>query len=284
MRDAVSKVLPARQLFEDLLYPRGQILVEMQFVEVSHSRMLNYGFSLQNSVPITSLSNFGNNAPQIATNLAGMLVFGGGRSMFGLGLINPVIVASLTRSDAKVLLEASARSTDGQPATIHIGQKYPILTAGYFGPSSFSGPNAYAPPPSFTFEDLGVSLKATPHLHGREELTLALEAEFKVLTGGSANGIPIIANRSLKSEVGLKMGEWALVTGLIDVEEARTIAGMAGLGYVPLVGPFTATTTRNNQSDEVLILLRPSLVTPPPDESLVHVFRLGTETRPLTPL
>jgi len=34
----------------------------------------------------------------------------------------------------------------------------------------------------------------------------------------------------------------------------------------------------------VLILLRPTLLTPPPDNSLTHVYRMGAELRPLTPL
>jgi type II secretory pathway component GspD/PulD (secretin) len=38
MRDTVSKVLPAQQLFKDLLYPRAQVLVEMYFVEVNDSK------------------------------------------------------------------------------------------------------------------------------------------------------------------------------------------------------------------------------------------------------
>jgi hypothetical protein len=35
MRDSVAKVLPAQQLFKDLMYPRAQVLVEMYFVEVN---------------------------------------------------------------------------------------------------------------------------------------------------------------------------------------------------------------------------------------------------------
>ena len=31
-------------------------------------------------------------------------------------------------------------------------------------------------------------------------------------------------------------------------------------------------------------MLRPTLLTPPPDDSMTHVLRMGTETRPLTPL
>jgi general secretion pathway protein D len=221
---------------------------------------------------------------QIASNLAGMLLFGGGESMLGLGIANAHLMASLTRSDSKILIQAAMRSMDGQPASMHVGQKYPILTAGYFGPASFSGPNAYMPPPSFTFEDLGFGLKATPHVHGTEEVTLAIEAEFKVLSGTANNGIPIISNRSLKSDVTLKMGEWAVVAGLMEAQDARTLSGIAGLARIPLLGPLTRSNTRDKESQEVLILLSPKLLTQPPDQGNTHVFRMGSETRPLTPL
>ena len=284
LRDTVSKVLPARQLFQDLLYPRAQILLEMDFVEVTNTNNLNYGLPLPSSFPLTSFSTFMNNVPQIASNISGMLRFGGGAALFGIGVANLKLVASLTRSDSRILLHASARSVEGQPATIHVGQKYPIETAGYFGPSSFSGPGAYQPPPSFTFEDLGLSLKATPHVHGTEEVTLNVEAEFKVLGGTAVNGIPVISNRSVKSDVTLKMGEWAVVAGLIDDEDARTIAGIPGVAGIPLIGPLTSNTTHNKSSDQVLIMLRPTLLTQPPDNSLTHIYRMGSETRPLTPL
>jgi hypothetical protein len=284
LRDSVSKVLAAQQLFKDLLYPRAQVMVEMDFVEVTKSDELNYGLPLPSSFPLASFSTFMQNVPQLAQNISGMLRFGGGAALIGIGIANLNLVASLTRADSKLLLHASARSVDGQPATIKVGEKYPIMTAGYFGPSNFSGPGAYMPPPSFTFEDLGLSLKATPHVHGTEDVTLDVEAEFKVLGGTSNNGIPIISNRSLKSTLSLKMGEWAVVAGLIDDEEARSIAGIAGLAGIPVIGPLTSNTTHNTSTDRVLIMLRPTLLTRPPDNSLTHVLRMGAEMRPLTPL
>jgi type II secretory pathway component GspD/PulD (secretin) len=284
LRDSVSKVLPAQRLFQDLLYPRAQIMLEMDFVEVNKTRNLNYGLPLPSSFPLASFSTFMNNVPQLAQNISGMLRFGGGAALIGIGIANLQLVASLTNSDSKLLLHANARSVDGQPATIKVGQKYPILTAGYFGPASFSGPGAYTPPPSFTFEDLGLTLKATPHTHGLDEVTLSVEAEFKVLAGSASNGIPIISNRSLKSDVTLKMGEWAVVAGLIDDEDARSIAGIAGLARIPVIGPLTSNVTHTSSDDRVVIMLRPTLLTPPPDGSVTHVYRMGAETRPLTPL
>ena len=52
---------------------------------------------------------------------------------------------------------------EGQPATLHVGEKYPIITSGYFGNTSGSG-TVYTPPPTITFEDLGLLIKVTPHV------------------------------------------------------------------------------------------------------------------------
>src|ERR1019366_8159046 len=133
MRDAVSKVLPARQLFQDLLYPRAQVLVEMDFLEVTNSKELNYGLPLPGSFPLASFSTFMNNVPQLASNISSMLRFGAGAPLIGIGVANLQLVASLTRSDSKMLLHASVRSVDGQPASIHVGQKYPITTGSFGG-------------------------------------------------------------------------------------------------------------------------------------------------------
>ncbi len=52
---------------------------------------------------------------------------------------------------------------DGLPATLHVGEKYPIITSGYFGNTSGSG-TVYTPPPTVSFEDLGLLIKVTPHV------------------------------------------------------------------------------------------------------------------------
>jgi Flp pilus assembly secretin CpaC len=313
IKDRVSKVRPAQKLFEQLSRTRAQVAVELQLLEVDRSSFLSYGFLMPTKFPLVYLGGILNSKPQLAAEFTRLLVFGGGRTLFGFGLANAEMFANMNESTSKSLMHAEVRSLDGSTATFHIGDKFPILTGGYFGQSNmlasvlqgglqggllgglqgalqggFQGgsglPGSFLSPPSFTFEDLGMLLKVTPHVHGLGEVSLDLEAEFKVLAGQSINGIPIIANRKLQSKVRLKNGEWGVVAGLMNVSEARTVSGLAGLSGLPLLGPLFRQNTRTRESSEVVLLLKPKLLSPPPGEEPTPAVYVGSETRLRTPL
>jgi general secretion pathway protein D len=279
----VSKVRPAQKVFEDLLTYRTEVSLELEFIEVTRNDALSYGLSLPTSFPLVPLTTVLHNMPSIAGGLP-YLLFGGGASIFGIGVSDARIIANFSKANTRTLLRTNIRSMDGAAATFHVGNKYPILTGGYFGPASFSGPGAYTPPPSFNFEDLGLILKVTPRVHGMEEVSLDLESEFKVLAGQALNGIPIISSRKLNSKVRLKMNEWALVAGMMSLNEARSISGLAGLAEIPGFGALVRQNDKTRDSDEVIIVLKPRLLSLPPDETVTRSVWVGTETRPMLPL
>lgn len=148
--------------------------------------------------------------------------------------------------------------------------------------SGTNGTQVYTPTPSFTFEDLGFSLKVTPTVHNLEDTTLDIDAEFKVLTGQSVDNVPIITNRVMKSKAQVRNGEWAVVAGLLDTNEARNIAGLAGAARIPGLGPLFSTHERDRDRNEVIILMRPVLLTPP-NQTPPRTYLTGTDTRPVTP-
>ncbi|MBI1787865.1 MAG: type II and III secretion system protein, partial [Acidobacteria bacterium] len=193
-------------------------------------------------------------------------------------------VASMSRSNARSLLRVHLRSTDGQAATFHVGDKYPVLTGGYFGGVDSTNPSAYRPPPQFTFEDLGLVVKVTPKINGREEVSLNVEAEFKVLAGQALNGIPVISNRKATAQVRLKTGEWGLVAGMMNATEARAISGLAGLSRIPGLGHLLRRNSRDRDQRDILILIKPWVLSLTPDQILTRTLWVGPEGRPILPL
>ncbi|HWC99410.1 MAG TPA: hypothetical protein VG456_21775 [Candidatus Sulfopaludibacter sp.] len=150
--------------------------------------------------------------------------------------------------------------------------------------SGSNGVTPYTPTPSFTFEDLGLTIKLIPVVHSMEETTMDVDAQFKVLTGQSLNGLPVIANRALKSVVRLKIGEWAVITGLLESSDTHTIGGLAGISHIPYLSTATNKREHDQSKNQVLILMRPRLVQLPVSQMVTGTYHIGTETRPRTPL
>jgi len=290
IRGRNSLVEPARLLFEQLMRPRPEVNVEMDVIEVDLTDSLSYGLQYAPTLPILYLGTFWNSplstlAKSIPAGVSGLLSFGGGQSLFGIAIASTNLMAHMTDASTRTLLRSQVRAVDGTPTSLHVGNRLPVLTSGYFGPSSFSqGGRVYTPPPSFSFEDLGITTKITPRIHSIDEVTLDLDTEFKVITGQSVNGIPVISHRKLTSKVRMKEGESAVVAGLLTSSEARSLSGIAGLADIPGLGALFRQTNKNDQTGEVLIIIKPTLLRLPPGEFVTRTIFTGSETRPLTPL
>ena len=277
IRDKVTKVRLAEKLLADLLRPRAQVTIDVEILTTDLSSSLSYGLSLPTSFALSSFlnrANLTNAFNYFSSSFSTFLAFGGGASLLGLGVTNAQLFATVSNSSSESIYHAQVVAVDGLPATLHVGEKYPIITSGYFGNTSGSG-TVYTPPPTVSFEDLGLMIKVTPHVASADEVTLDLDAEFKLLGATSSNGIPVVANTQYQSKVDVMTGEWAVLSGLMTSQEAKTITGIPIMSYIPLLGNNTIT----KDQGATLIVLKPHVTIAPPSETAAWRAWAGSETR-----
>jgi hypothetical protein len=278
-RDRVSRLRPAVLLFEQLLPHRAQVTIDVELLAVNESSELNTGLAVRSSYPVAFVGNPTPFSAKPQVDAARMASFGGGRTQMAVTVVDGELFAALTRGQSRSVVQSRLRTLDGEQATLHIGDRYPIITAGFFGEIS-GGDSVYRPPPMVNFEELGVVLKLTPRVHNANELSLELEAEFKSLAGQTLNGIPVISNRRIASRLRTGFHEAAIVAG---VESESLSQSWSGLPLLSLM-PGLRSNTRARERSRLLLVVRPRLESLPPVEMPVFPIRTGSETRPLTPL
>ena len=117
IRDRISKVTAARKLFDQLLQPRAQVELEVEFIEWNRSDMLNYGLSLPTSFPLVNLTTFLHNQYTVPSGISGLALFGGGASLFGLGMADVQLIANMTQI-ARADAAAFGGARRGRPARV----------------------------------------------------------------------------------------------------------------------------------------------------------------------
>ena len=203
-----------------------------------------------------------------------LATFGGGLTLMGLSLGTAGAQLSLNESTVKTLEHATLRVAQGSDATFRVGTRVPILNAS-FAPvfntpavASVIQNNSFQSPfPSFNYEDVGLSIKAKPLVNGNSDVSLALELQFRALQSQSFNGVPVISNREYKGSIVLMDGEPAVVAGSVTHNEQRSLNGIPGLGSVPGLNHVMTSNSKENDEDELLIVITPRVVSHEPKQN-----------------
>ncbi len=259
--------------------------VEVDILAVNKSSSLSYGLDLKSSTELTNLSNvFGNSPAAAAGTFAKFAIFGAGRSLMGLGVADSTLIATVSKSSATSVLKSAVVAVDGQPASFHIGDRYPIVTNQYIGATGTGNAQTYAPPPTVTFEDLGLVMKVTPSVHSGGDVSLDISAEYKLLGTVVTNNIPVISNRKFEGKVRLAQGEWGVIAGAGAGEQEQVLYGDCGARADSFIGAFLGGAIRIVISETQLvgILVKPYVMNLPPWEEPHPEFWVGTDSRPLS--
>jgi len=232
--------------------------------------------ALPTSFQLVSFSSFLHNVPTAIANIARFATFGGGTTFLGLGIANTTAFATMSKLTSQSVFQTQMTGLEGQQLTVHIGDRYPVVT-GRLGNANGTTANT----PQIAYQDLGLKIQVTPAVHNGE-ISLIVEGEYDQLGAVQSNGIPIISTRKFQGTARLQDGEWAVFSGLTINNTVNDTSGIPGLSQIPWIGRIFRENHDTQDSGEILVWLKPRLLSLPAWEEPAGAMYVGSETKPLT--
>ncbi len=206
---------------------------------------------------------------------SGFALFGGGITQSALAPGTTTLNLNLNTSDSRELDDIQLRLQDGQEGTFKEGERYPIQTSSYSSLSSSipglagltgagtsssltsllsslatSTPNI----PMVQYQDLGLTLKATPKVLRNDAVALSLDMTLDSLSGQTIDGNPVLDSRAYSGVVTLKEGAAAVVATEVDKSQSLAVSGTPGLSEIPGMNNLTSKDLEQNYATLVIVM------------------------------
>ncbi|MGN7740425.1 type II secretion system secretin GspD [Pseudomonas sp. 22526] len=247
--------------------PRAQVLVEAAIVEISGD--INEALGVQwaaRAGNVAGGTNFSGTGLSIGTLLSQgkdkdkSITLPDG-AIIGIGTSNFGALVTALSSDSKnnLLSTPSLLTLDNEAAEILVGQNVPFQTG------SYTTDTAGASNPFTTVErqDVGVTLKVTPHINEGNTLRLKVEQESSELASappGITTSDVITNKRSVKSTILADDGQIIVLGGLIKDNVKTQVSKVPVLGSIPWIGRLFSSTKDVTEKTNLMVFLRPTLV------------------------
>jgi general secretion pathway protein D len=276
IRDRITRARVARNLFDALLLPKAQVALEVQVLTFDTDRSSHYGASLQTAYEMLDFGALAVSKSLLApvASASNYFTFGGGATIFGVGLTEANLFAGYSGSFSRNLYDASVFVDDGGTASFHVGDQYPIPQSLYTGFAQ-SSPSIYNPVGQFTMEDLGILVKITPRINGDGDLWLDVDAAYKALGTQTFNTVPAVLQREFKGTVTLREGEWAILAGMDQSSRSITRSGLLGLSQIPGLNQVFAENNRDRATSSTLLVIKPTITRLPMPSSISPQYFIG---------
>ncbi|WP_341305029.1 type II secretion system secretin GspD [Pseudomonas sp. TMP25] len=269
-------VATLEDIVRQLDVPRAQVMVEAAIVEVSGdiSDALGVQWAVDarggsGGLGSTNFSGTGLSVGRVLqaiqdnkndvdnntlSNLPDGAIIGLGTDSFGV-----LVTALSANSKSNLLSTPSLLTLDHQKAEILVGQNVPFQTGSF----TTSGSGADNPFTTIERQDIGVTLKVTPHINDGASLRLEIEQEISSIapTSQGVNAVDLITNkRSIKSTILAENGQVIVLGGLIQDDVTQADSKVPLLGDIPLLGRLFRSTKETRIKRNLMVFLRPTVI------------------------
>lgn len=265
----------------------SQVLIESVIMEVSLGKGVSTAVSaVQNPSAISSskfaggggynngptfLSFLSNNVANVSSNGAtsfGNAIMSGGLSYFGTLFgtdYQLAIQAAANDSSTTIIQKPRIQTFQAQKATFFVGQTVPYVTGSTYG-------SAYGNSSSYSQLSVGVELDVTPFINPEGLVVMEINEEIDDISGSTpiqgVGNVPNTDKRTLTSNVAVKDGDAVILGGAIRSEKDKSSSGVPILQDIPLLGALFSAKTSNKTRQELLVLIRPTVLRTPAEAAL----------------
>ena len=271
VRDTPEAIRLAERLVALQDVPEAEVMLEVEVLEISRSRLLNLGVAWPASATLTPLSTSG------GTTLTINDLYNLNKRTIGVSGISATINANKTDTDANLLANPRIRVRNHEKAKVVIGDKVPVITT-----TISPGAGGFATE-SVSYIDVGLTLNAEPTIYLNNEVGIRIGLEVSSLvsqiTTASGTTAYQIGTRQASTMLQLKDGENQVLAGLINSEERSNGAKVPGAGDLPVLGRLFGSTTNNSDKTEIVLSITPHLIrNVQRPEAAASEFSAGTES------
>jgi general secretion pathway protein D len=286
----VDQVAMAERIIEANDKARGEVVVEVQILEVDRNNLKKWGIDISNyNAKLTLAPTTNEEATAGVLTTRAYLLSSLNLADWVVSIPSTILVQFLqNESTVRILAAPRLRAAEGKKAELKIGQEVPIPQTSYTVGLSGGTTGGYLPATSFTYKNVGVNLAITPRVAASGDVTLEMAAEFSLLgddrnVGSDTNKIlvPTFFTRNVTGVLRLRDGETGLIGGLVQGREASSFAGAIGMDSIPILGKLFGSHQHSNDQTEVIMSITPRVVRAPKvtDEDLI-ALRVGTQEVP----
>ncbi len=280
VRGTPDQIAMAEKLIDDLDKSRPEVVVEVAIMQVNRDKLRNLGIQPPASITANLQSNTGTTTSTSGTNVGtgnGTVTTSTGAStgtitlnqLANLNATNiaitiPATTANflLTDSSSKLIQQPQIRASDGQKASLKIGERVPVATGSFQPGIGGVGINPLVNT-QFNYVDVGVNIDITPHVHGLDEITLKLSMDISAVDSyQNIGGIqqPVIGQRKIEQDIRLKEGEVSILGGILENLQTKSLAGIPGLAQIPFFRYFFSSEQKEVKDNEIVFVLIPHIV------------------------
>ncbi len=280
VRGTPDQVALAEKLIGDIDKAKPEVVVEVAIMQVRRDKLQDLGIVPPGSATIGLASNLTSGTTTTSgTNVgtgSGTLTQTTGtpnqislNTMANLNATNfvvtiPPATANFLFNDTttKILQNPQIRASDGQKASLKIGDRVPVATGSFQPGIGGVGINPLVNT-QFQYIDVGVNIDVTPRVHAGREVTLKLMIDVSSVTSHvNIGGIdqPVIGQRKIEHEIRLKEGEVNLLGGILEDDTVKGWSGIPGLGQIPFFRFLFASQHTELHQNEIVFVLIPHIV------------------------